>query len=101
MDSTTIVESTLDADVIKLWHMRFGHMSERGMNILGKRDLLCGQCTYNMEFCEHCVFDKQKKLSFSTTIHSIKKNIRLFIQNFGDRLKCHQKVTVLIICSLS
>jgi hypothetical protein len=43
MDLTNIVEPTLDEYVIKLWHMRFGHMSDRGMNILDKRDLLCGQ----------------------------------------------------------
>jgi Integrase core domain len=35
--------------------------------------LLCGQGMGNMEFCEHCVFGKQKRLSFSTAIHSTKE----------------------------
>ena len=47
-------------------------MSERGMTILSKRGLLCGQCTSSLEFCEHCVFGKQKRLSFSTAIHQTK-----------------------------
>jgi len=66
-------DPTSDVDVTKLWHMRLGHMSERGMTILCKRGLLCGQCTSSLEFCEHCVFGKQKRLSFSTTIHRTKE----------------------------
>ena len=62
-----------DVDVTKLWHMRLGHMSEWGMTILSKRSLLCGQCTSSLEFCEHCVFDKQKRLSFAMAIHRTKE----------------------------
>ena len=29
-------------DMTKLWHMRLGHMGERGMQILSKEDLLAG-----------------------------------------------------------
>jgi hypothetical protein len=44
--STAIVNSgPISDDVIKLWHM-----SERGMTILSKRGLLCGQCTSSLEF---------------------------------------------------
>jgi GAG-pre-integrase domain len=59
-------------DVTKLWHMRLEHMSGRGMTILSKKGLLCGQCTNNLEFYEHYVFDKQKRLSFSMAIHRTK-----------------------------
>jgi transposase InsO family protein len=53
--------------------MRLEHMSERGMTILSKRGLLCGQYTSSLEFFEHFVFYKQKKLSFfSTVINRIK-----------------------------
>ena len=55
--------------------MRLEHMSEREMTILSKRGLLCGQCTSSLEFCEHCVFDKQKRLSFSTAIHQTKETL--------------------------
>ena len=29
-------------DITKLWHMKLGHMSERGVQILAKSDRLCG-----------------------------------------------------------
>jgi gag-polypeptide of LTR copia-type/GAG-pre-integrase domain len=79
--STAIVDSgTTSDDVMKLWHMRLGHMSERGMTILSKRDLLCGQCTSRLDFCEHCVFSKQKRLILGINLygHSLdQENIRL------------------------
>jgi len=43
-------------------------MSEMGKTILSKRGFLCDQCTSSLEFCEHCVFGKQKRLSFLTAI---------------------------------
>lgn len=50
--------SSLDSqqDETKLWHMRLGHMSKKGMDILSKRDLLCGDHTASLDFCEHCVY---------------------------------------------
>ncbi|XP_071913996.1 uncharacterized protein [Coffea arabica] len=53
--------------------MRLGHMSEKGLGILSKRGLLCGQSTGSLEFCKHCIFGKQKRVSFSSpTIHKTK-----------------------------
>ncbi|KAH0714096.1 hypothetical protein KY284_007001 [Solanum tuberosum] len=54
------VSTQSDSDITKLWHMRLGHMSEKGLSILSKRGLLCGQSTGNMEFCEHCVREAEK-----------------------------------------
>ena len=46
-------------DMTKLWHMRLGRMSERGMQILVKGDLLCGhKVVTDLGFCEHCVFGR-------------------------------------------
>ncbi|KAK2970395.1 hypothetical protein RJ640_016249 [Escallonia rubra] len=28
----------IDSDTIRLWHMHFGHISERGMDLLSKQD---------------------------------------------------------------
>ncbi|KAJ0097195.1 hypothetical protein Patl1_27299 [Pistacia atlantica] len=56
--STTVINSSSDSDNTKLWHMRLGHMSEKGMAALSKRGLLCGQQIGKLEFCEHCVFGK-------------------------------------------
>ncbi|KAG9442249.1 hypothetical protein H6P81_018103 [Aristolochia fimbriata] len=71
--SVVVASSSMkESDTTKLWHMRLGHMSERGLNLLSKRGLLCGQSTGKMDFCEHCVFGKQKRVAFSTGIHRTK-----------------------------
>ncbi|KAL5757330.1 hypothetical protein ACOSP7_019941 [Xanthoceras sorbifolium] len=64
--------SLSDSDVTRLWHMRLGHMSEKGLSELSRRGLLCGQSTSKLDFCEHCIFGKQKRVSFSTAIHRTK-----------------------------
>nr|CAD1833005.1 unnamed protein product [Ananas comosus var. bracteatus] len=64
--------SMSDSDVTKLWHMRLGHMSERGLMVLSKRGLLCGQNTGSLEFCKHSVFGKQKRVSFTKVVHRTK-----------------------------
>ncbi|XP_071727384.1 uncharacterized mitochondrial protein AtMg00300-like [Rutidosis leptorrhynchoides] len=46
-----VSSSAKDVDTTKLWHMRLGHMSERGMMELSKRGLLCGQNIGRLEFC--------------------------------------------------
>ena len=41
--SATVASSEVHKDdMTKLWHMTLGHMSERGMQISAKSDLLCG-----------------------------------------------------------
>nr|CAD1827360.1 unnamed protein product [Ananas comosus var. bracteatus] len=40
--------------------------------VLSKRGLLCGQNTVSLEFCEHCVFGKQKRVSFTKAVHRTK-----------------------------
>ncbi|GAV85826.1 gag_pre-integrs domain-containing protein/UBN2_2 domain-containing protein, partial [Cephalotus follicularis] len=47
-----------DADTTRLWHMRLGHMSERGLQILSKKGLLAGVKSGKLDFCEHCVYGK-------------------------------------------
>ncbi|KAG8503427.1 hypothetical protein CXB51_001333 [Gossypium anomalum] len=59
-------------DIIKLWHMRLGHMSENGMVELSKRGLLDGQGICKLNFYEHYVFEKQKRVRFTKGIHNTK-----------------------------
>ncbi|GAV77771.1 gag_pre-integrs domain-containing protein [Cephalotus follicularis] len=59
-------------DRTKLWHMRLGHMSERGMTILSKCGLLCGERMTSLDFCEHCVISKKCRVRFSVIMHSTK-----------------------------
>ena len=56
-----------------LWHMRLGHMSERGVLEFSKRDLLNGDQVSKLDFCENCVLGKQHRISFSTAQHTSKQ----------------------------
>ena len=47
-----------------LWHNRLGHMSEKGMKVLQLKKVLLGLKCVNMDFCESCVYGKQKRVSF-------------------------------------
>jgi hypothetical protein len=59
-----------------LWHHRLGHMSEKGMQILHKRNLLPDLKQIDLDFCEHCVYGKQKRVRF-LKVGKEKKNERL------------------------
>ena len=47
-----------------LWHHRLGHMSEKGMQMLHKRNLLPDLKLIDLDFCENCVYGKHKRVSF-------------------------------------
>ncbi|KAJ4715305.1 Retrovirus-related Pol polyprotein from transposon TNT 1-94 [Melia azedarach] len=71
--SVAVASSEIDKDnITKLWHMRLGHMSARGMQILSKGDLLCGQKIKDLEFCKHCIFRKLHRSKFPKAIHRTK-----------------------------
>nr|GEV79495.1 retrovirus-related Pol polyprotein from transposon TNT 1-94 [Tanacetum cinerariifolium] len=61
-----------DSDLTMLWHMRLGHMSEKGIVIWSKQGLLDNHKVSSLEFCEHCVIEKQNRVSFSKLIHQTK-----------------------------
>jgi len=44
-------------------------MSEKGMTILGKKGCLRNASTGKLDFCDHCFFGKQKRVSFSKAKH--------------------------------
>ena len=43
-------------------------MSQKGLELLSKRGLLCCQSISKVEFFEHCVLGKQKRITFGTEI---------------------------------
>jgi hypothetical protein len=55
-----------------LWHARLGHMREHGMAKLIKRKLLVSCNMSKLEFCEHCVFVKHKRVKFNASVHTTK-----------------------------
>ncbi|KAJ9567521.1 hypothetical protein OSB04_003487 [Centaurea solstitialis] len=61
-----------DGDLTKLWHLRLGCMSLGGMIELSQRELLNGHKVTDLQFCEHCVYGKTKRVRFSSGIHTTK-----------------------------
>ena len=47
-----------------LWNHRLGHMREKGMKILHSRNLLPGLKNVDLDFCENCIYGKQKRVIF-------------------------------------
>ncbi|GAV69956.1 gag_pre-integrs domain-containing protein [Cephalotus follicularis] len=74
LGTATVASSSRDkdADTTRFWHIRLGHMSERGLQILSKKGLLAGVKSGKLDFCEHCVYGKQCRVKFSTAIHKSK-----------------------------
>ena len=45
-------------DRAKLWHLRLGHMSAKGLQELNKKGLLCEDKVEELKFCENCIIGK-------------------------------------------
>ena len=58
-----------------MWHKRLGHMSEKGLKILVDKNLLSGLKSYNLDLCEHCIYGRQRSVSFLRGGHDIKKKL--------------------------
>ena len=52
------------SDDSKLWHLRLGHMSEKGMKVLMSKEKLMKLKSVESDLCEGCIIGKQKKVSF-------------------------------------
>ena len=70
-------------DLTQLWHMRLGHMSEKGMMILQKQQLLGNQKLDELKFCEHYFFGKQHRIKFPKEIHTTKELLITFMLTVG------------------
>ena len=71
-DAAVASKKMSDGDFSKLWHLRLGCMSLGGMTELSQRDLLNGHKVTDLQFCEHCVYGKTKRVRFSSGIHTTK-----------------------------
>ena len=70
--AAAITSTKKDAEATQLWHMRLGHAGEKSLQTLAKQGLLKGTKTCKLEFCEHCVLGKQRRVKFGTGIHNTK-----------------------------
>lgn len=57
-------------DKTALWHSRLGHMSVNNTKFLTGKGLLDMNEVKELNFCEHCVIGKSKKLSFNVGRHN-------------------------------
>jgi len=77
--SAVVSSSMPENDVTKLWHMRVGHMSEKGMHLLSKQGI------GKLDFCKHCVFGKQKVSLLQLTVPKV--FLIILILTFGGLRK--------------
>ena len=52
------VDSSRGLDATRLWHLRLGHVSERSLDVLRKREMIDGESFNKLKFCEECVMRK-------------------------------------------
>ncbi|GKF33220.1 retrovirus-related pol polyprotein from transposon TNT 1-94 [Tanacetum coccineum] len=64
--SKSIVNAVHNDDMTELRHKRLGHMSEKGMSILSKKNELSSVHDINMKKCSHCLAGKQTRLAFKS-----------------------------------
>ncbi|GJR64775.1 putative RNA-directed DNA polymerase [Tanacetum coccineum] len=64
--SKSIVNAVDNGDMTELWHKRLCHMSEKGMSILSKKNVLSGVHDINLEKCSHCLAGKHTRLAFKS-----------------------------------
>jgi hypothetical protein len=64
-----------------LWRHRLEHMSEKGMQILHKRNFLPDLKQIDLDFCEHCVYGKQKRVRFLRVRKEKKNKWKTSLQN--------------------
>lgn len=59
-------------DKTALWHNRLGHMSEKRLQLLVKKELLKENEISELKQCEFCILGKSHQLSFKTRKHTSK-----------------------------
>ncbi|GJX04449.1 putative RNA-directed DNA polymerase [Tanacetum coccineum] len=64
--STGLLDEDDNDDMTELWHKRLGHMSENGMSILSKKNVLSGVHDINLKKCSHCLAGKQIRHAFKS-----------------------------------
>ena len=74
LDGSTVighasVASVDTLDITKLWHLRLGHVSERGLVELAKQGLLGNEKLNKLDFCDNCTLGKQHKVKFGVGVH--------------------------------
>jgi hypothetical protein len=64
--SAACVNALQKEDACALWHKRLGHMSEKGMTVLVKKNLLKGVKCVHIKKCSDCLAGKQHRVAFKS-----------------------------------
>ncbi|GKD16351.1 putative RNA-directed DNA polymerase [Tanacetum coccineum] len=66
LDEDGYHNSSENDDMTELWHKRLGHMSEKRMSILSKKNVLSGVHDIILKKCSHCLVGKQTRRAFKS-----------------------------------
>ncbi|KAH9309219.1 hypothetical protein KI387_037130, partial [Taxus chinensis] len=66
-----VLDSDSDAS---MWHNQLGHIIKKGMQILKEKGKLSDLKDVDLDFCEYCIFGKQKKVSFLKGSLAVRKH---------------------------
>lgn len=69
---TTTISSLKEQQATKIWHMRLGHVSEKGLTELHKQGLLGKGSLGALELYEHCIYGKTTRVCFGKGKHTSK-----------------------------
>lgn len=75
---TTIGEASVTnsgENKTRLWHLRLGHMSEKGLKELQKQGVFGNDKLDNLGFCEDCILGKASRLKFEAATHTAKDKL--------------------------
>src|SRR6185312_16915067 len=64
--SSVFVNALEKEDPCVLWHKRLGKMSEKGMIVLAKKNLLKGMKGVHLKKCADCLVGKQHRVAFKS-----------------------------------
>uniref|UniRef100_A0A0D2ZV94 CCHC-type domain-containing protein n=1 Tax=Brassica oleracea var. oleracea TaxID=109376 RepID=A0A0D2ZV94_BRAOL len=70
--SKDAVNAVENDGVMELWHKRLGHMSEKGMFVLSKNEVIPRISSLHLQKCSHCFAGKQHRVSFNSSAPSKK-----------------------------
>ncbi|TXG70578.1 hypothetical protein EZV62_005513 [Acer yangbiense] len=73
--SDCIINTVDNESTTELWHRRLGHMSEKGLMVLAKKNLLSGMKNAPLKKCAHCLAGKQNRVAFKTSPPSRKPDL--------------------------
>ena len=85
---------------IRLWHIRYGYMSERGLRALHCKRVLLYIKQYKLNLCKFCIMARQSRVAFTTSVHKTKSLLDLIHTDVWGPLLV-ASIGVLVIMLLS